>query len=56
MKNFAEKQKAEAELAKRELARRYLKDFVLYNFEDFKLNWHHEVIFDVKTGITQSKC
>lgn len=37
---------AEAELAKRELARRHLKDFVLYNFDGFKLNWHHEVIFE----------
>jgi len=35
----------EAELAKRELARRHLKEFVLYNFDDFKLNWHHEIFF-----------
>lgn len=39
-------QEALAELAKRELARRRLKYYTLYNFEDFKLNWHHEVLFD----------
>lgn len=33
-------------MAKRELARRHLKDFVLYNFDDYKVNWHHEVIFE----------
>lgn len=39
-------QEARAELAKRELARRRLKYYTLYNFEGFKLNWHHEVLFE----------
>jgi hypothetical protein len=46
MNNLKKSQEAQAELAKRELARRHLKDFVLYNFEGYKVNWHHEVIFD----------
>lgn len=43
------------ELAKRELARRHLKDFILYNFEDFKLNWHHEVIFEKLEAVEKGK-
>jgi hypothetical protein len=39
-------QDARAELAKRELARRSLKHYTLYNFPDFKLNWHHQVLFE----------
>jgi hypothetical protein len=39
-------QDALAELARRELARRSLKHYTLYNFEGFKLNWHHEVLFE----------
>lgn len=33
------------ELARRELARRNFKDYVLYNFKDYKVNWHHEILF-----------
>lgn len=38
---------ARAELAKRELARRSLKHYTLYNFEGFKLSWHHEKLFEL---------
>ena len=56
MKNSSKLQKeAMAELAKRELARRNLKDFVLYNFDDFKVNWHHEVIFNALEAILEGK-
>lgn len=37
-------QEAKKELARRELARRNFKDFVLYTFDDYDLNWHHEKI------------
>lgn len=46
MKNLQESQKAKQEIAKRELARRHFEDFVLYSFQDFKLSWHHKVIFE----------
>lgn len=32
------------ELARRELARRNLLDFILYNFPEYKINWHHRVL------------
>lgn len=35
---------AKKELAKRELARRHLLDFVLYNYDTYKVNWHHELL------------
>lgn len=35
-----------AELAKRELARRHLLNFIQYNFEDYKVNWHHRLLID----------
>lgn len=38
--------KAKIELAKRELSRRKLVDFIKYNFQDYDVNWHHEVIAD----------
>lgn len=37
---------AKAELAKRELARRHLEWFVRYNYEGYKVNWHHKIIFE----------
>lgn len=37
---------ATQELARRELARRSLKHYTLYNFPDFKVNWHHEELFN----------
>ena len=37
---------AKQELAKRELARRHLGWFVKYQFEGYKENWHHKIIFD----------
>lgn len=35
-----------AELARRELARRRLLDFILFNFPDYKISWHHRLIAD----------
>ena len=43
LKNIS-KQEALAELARRELARRRLLDFVLFNFPEYKVNWHHRII------------
>lgn len=37
---------AQAELAKRELARRQLGWFIKYNFEGYRVNWHHKIIMD----------
>src|SRR3990167_9052316 len=37
---------AKRELAKRELARRHLLDFILYNFREYKVNWHHRVLIE----------
>ena len=42
----ASPKEARQELAKRELARRKLSWFVKYNFEDYRENWHHKIIFD----------
>lgn len=39
-------QEARAELAKRELARRRLTDFILFNFPEYKVNWHHKVLIE----------
>lgn len=38
--------KARAELARRELARRRLIDFVLFNYPEYQVNWHHRMIAD----------
>ena len=38
--------KLEEEKIKRILAQKSLKHFVLYNFDDYKVNWHHEIIFE----------
>lgn len=47
MKNSQNLQKkALAELAKRELARRRLADFILFNFPEYKVNWHHQKIIE----------
>lgn len=35
------KEEALQELAKRELSRRHLLDFILYNFPNYQVNWHH---------------
>lgn len=49
------KEDARKELARRELARRHLKYFTLYNFEGFKLNWHHEVLFKKLEQVQEGK-
>ena len=47
MKNLKDLQpKARAELARRELARRRLTDFILFNFPQYKVNWHHRVLIE----------
>lgn len=37
-------EEARRELAKRELSRRRLLDFILYNFPNYQVNWHHRLI------------
>lgn len=39
-------EEASQELAKRELARRHLEWFIKYNFDGYRVNWHHKLIFD----------
>src|SRR5690606_5320312 len=38
--------KAKAELATRELSRRNHLDFVVYNFPEYKTNWHHKLLIN----------
>lgn len=44
--NLKDSQKAKAELARRELARRRLLDFILFNFPEYKVNWHHKLLIE----------
>jgi hypothetical protein len=49
------KKSAKAELAKRELARRRLLDFVLFNFPDYKVNWHHRILIEKLEAVERGK-
>lgn len=46
MNSHISPKEARQELAKRELARRHLSWFTKYQFEGYKENWHHKIIFN----------
>jgi hypothetical protein len=58
MKNSKSSRSSEAlaELARRELARRRLLDFVLFNFPDYKVNWHHKVLIEKLEAVERGEC
>lgn len=43
------------ELAKRELARRHLLNFIQYNNEDYKINWHHRILAEKLEAVADGK-
>lgn len=58
MKNSKSSLKTEAlaELARRELSRRRLLDFVLFNFPEYKTNWHHKLIAEKLEAVERGEC